>query len=224
MLNKKQTVTGLALAGLLMICGAGAADASQVTPNYTEYGGGSTPNTPSGLIGSVNDFSAAGSYFYGDTISAALGGTALTGAPTYGFYEDFEFTIGNGNVDSITSTIALGNISSISNLQVRLYNAAGNPVLPVLGTPSHTPIDAWSTSSNSPNYTIDVIPTTMLTVGTYILEVRGLVTGSTDGSYSGTLDVNPVPLPAALPLMISALSGLGLWSRRRTPRLQFRSA
>jgi hypothetical protein len=213
--SKKLAVTALALAGPLMVGAVQSAGASQVSPNYTEFGGGSTPNTSSGLIGSINNFSAAGSYFYGDTISAALGGTALTGAPSFGFYEDYEFTIGAGDVDSITSTIALGNISAINSLEVRLYNASGNPVLPVLGTPTGGLIDSWSTSSTSPSFTVDVIPTTMLAAGTYILEVRGLVTGSTDGSYSGTLDVTPVPLPPALPLMISALGALGLWSRRR---------
>jgi hypothetical protein len=34
--------------------------------------------------------------------------------------------------------------------------------------------------------------------------------------YSGTLAVVPVPVPAALPLMLGALAGLGLIARRKT--------
>ena len=47
----------------------------------------------------------------------------------------------------------------------------------------------------------------MLASGTYVLEVRGDVTGTGGGSYAGLIDLQPVPLPAALPLI---LSGLGL--------------
>jgi hypothetical protein len=214
MLKIKPPVTALALVGLLVLSGVRPADA-QVTPNYTEYGGGSSANTSSGLIGSINNFSAAGSYTYGNTISATLGGTALTAEPSYGFYEDYEFTIGSGDVDSITSTIALGSISGISGLEVRLFNVSGATALPAVGSNPSGTLDSWSISSSSPSYTIDVIPTTMLTAGTYILEARGLVTGSVNGSYTGQIDVNPVPLPPALPLMISALGALALWGRRR---------
>jgi hypothetical protein len=217
MSSNNRLIAGLALSSLCFIAAATPAGAAtQLLPNYTEFGGGSGANTSSGLIGTTPTFTTGGSWFYGDSISSAVGGTALTGAPGFGFYEDYVFTIGAGAVDSITSTIALGNISSIGNLEVRLYNAASNTTLPVLGTPNGSVIDAWSTSNNSPSYTIDVLPTTTLDAGTYVLEVRGLVTGTSTGSYSGTLNVTPVPLAPALPLMLSALGGLGLLARRRT--------
>jgi len=42
------------------------------------------------------------------------------------------------------------------------------------------------------------------------------VNGTSGGSYSGTLNVNPVPLPAGLPLLLSGMGLLGGWLRRRS--------
>jgi hypothetical protein len=56
---------------------------------------------------------------------------------------------------------------------------------------------------------------TTLAAWTYVLEVRGNVTGTSGGSYSGTLNVAPVPLPAALPLLFSGLGLLGGGLARR---------
>lgn len=136
---------------------------------------------------------------------------------SYGFYDDYVFTIGSNTVDSITSTINLGSLSAISNLTVRLYNASSNPTLPVLGRPVGGAIDAWSTSlSFAPNLsgTTAVLAPQTLSAGTYVLEVRGNVTGSGGGAYSGTLSLTPVPLPAALPFLLSGLGLFGGLSRR----------
>jgi hypothetical protein len=164
--------------------------------------------------GSVNAFPLPGSNFYGDTFSAATTTISGSPAPGWGFYDDFLFTIsGPATTDSITSTIDLGTLS-ISNLEVRLYDTNGNPTLPVLGNPTGGAISGWSNPISGGSGSYSVLNTT-LGPGTYVLEVRGDVTGLNGGSYSGTLNATPVPLPAALPLLLSALGGLGFMGRRK---------
>jgi hypothetical protein len=60
-------------------------------------------------------------------------------------------------------------------------------------------------------------PTT-LTGGPYVLEIQGDVTGTSGGTYTGSLNLNPVPLPAALPLLLSGLGLLGGTLRKRFTR------
>lgn len=155
-----------------------------------------------------------------DTYSHAFSSpTAQIGSTGFGFYDDFVFTIGSASADAITSTIDFANVLGINNLQTRLYNFSGNPNLPVLGAPNGGAIDAWSSTLNlapGTDDTINVLPMTMLNAGTYVLEVRGNVTGSAGGSYSGNLNLVPTPLPAALPLLLSGIGLLGGAIRRRS--------
>jgi hypothetical protein len=194
-----------------IVCAASlapAANAATMGLSYQDTASGAVSN-PS----AVTAFPAiGGSGFYGDTFTAPT--TVISGSPSpgYGFYDDFYFSVPTGvSADSITSTINLGSVLAISGLQVRLYELAGNPP-PVLGAPVHgTLVSSWSTAINpGPGMTgdVEVLNTTLSRAGTYVLEVRGNVTGSRGGSYSGSLNVSPVPVPAALPLV---LSGLGLF-------------
>jgi hypothetical protein len=158
----------------------------------------------------------AGSYTYGDTFSNGVGSTPVTeGSQSEGFYDDFLFTVTGGIADSVTTDINLGNLLKIDNLQVALFNYTSGQAVPVGSQPIAT---GWSQSFNTGSGTTvnDVaLPTTTLSPGSYALEVVGTVTGSLGGSYSGTLNLAPVPLPAACPLLLSALGGLGFWSRKR---------
>jgi hypothetical protein len=175
-----------------------------------------TPGGRSGGGQATSYLSLPTSDTYARTFNSPTGQIGSTG---FGFYDDFVFTVAGASADAITSTIDFANVLGINNLQTRLYNISGNPNLPVLGTPSGGAIDAWSNTFNlapGTNETIDVLPMKLLNAGTYVLEVRGNVTGTAGGSYSGNLNLVPTPLPAALPLLLSGIGLLGAAVRRRS--------
>jgi hypothetical protein len=214
----KIAVSTLILSGLLSIVGAGRVFASTVTLSDT------TTSTGTTNYGADTSLPVPGSYTYADTFAAGSGGTPVSGTP-YGFFDDYVFTIAGATADSITSTINLGGTLEIDGLQVGLFSYMAGQTLPIYGStlpPGSVAIDGWSTpiNSGSTTGTVSVIPATNLTQGTYVLEVLGTVTGSAGGSYSGVLNLTPVPLPGALPLLLSGLGGLGLWGRRRGPRFK----
>jgi hypothetical protein len=212
-LMRAKEATRLICGGLLALAGAYSATASTVALSYTTTSIGTTGS------GANTSLPVPGSYTYADTFGAGSGGTPVSGTP-YGFFDDYLFTITGANADSITSTMNLGSTLAISGLQVGLFSYVPGQTLPVYGTtlpPGSVQVDGWSTPINSGGATgtVNVIPPTLLPSGEYVLEVLGTVTGSAGGSYSGVLDLAPVPLPAGLPLLLSGLGALALWGRRR---------
>jgi hypothetical protein len=177
----------------------------------TTTGSGSAP------FGNISALTIPGNYAYLDSWTGPQS-TVVAGTSS-GFYDDFVFTIGAGQVDSITSSITLGNMLGISGMQVRLYDYNANgQVAPLLTTPAPgTAFDAWSSTVAFPGgtTTVNVLPTTTLDAGTYVIEVRGTVTGTSGGNYTGSLNITPVPLPAALPALFSGLGLLAVYTRRR---------
>lgn len=221
-----RTAAGWVAAGLALLLVSGAADASCVSlttgpmllPGSSlsltcQTANGGSPATPGGTL-QASLPTVAGSYTYGHGYGAPT--SPLAGAPSYGFYDDYVFTIGAANANSITSTIDLGTLQ-VSNLQVRLYSLASN-TLPTFGAPVGMVYSAWTSVISGPGFSgaYAVIPEIVLGAGTYVLEVRGNVTGTNGGSYSGVLNLTPVPLPGAVWLLGSALLGLGSMVRRRT--------
>jgi hypothetical protein len=189
------------------IAGLTAPAEANMVLSYQDTAGGLTGN------GAFTGFSSnGGSGVYSDTFTAPTPSISGSPSPGYGFYDDFYFSVPNGvTADSITSTISLGQTFTLSNLQVRLYNSANNSP-PVLGAPSGGVTEAWSspiTIGPGMTGTVQVLNTQITKPGTYVLEVRGTATGTNGGSYAGTLNVSPVPLPAALPLL---LTGFGLFA------------
>lgn len=145
---------------------------------------------------------------YGNSFSAAATGST--------FFDDYIFTIPSGSANSVTSSINLGSILGISDLQARLYS----------GSDHHTGVVApgtllqnWGTTvSLSPEVSVTtvVLNPLLLTAGTYTLQVRGMVSGLAGGSYAGVLNVTPpIPEPETYALLLAGLGMVGAMARRK---------
>ena len=204
-INRISAMTSLAIASGLCLAHSELANASVVTLNLS-YEETATSSISNGSGTTFTQLPATGSY--SNSFSSAQ--ADLAGAPGYSFYDDYLFTISGATADSVTSSINLGTLS-LGSLEERVYSTNGNPTLPVLGLPSGLQ-SGWTTpvgfTAGSQSGMFTVMNPTTLAAGTYVLEIRGDVTGSSGGIYSGVLNLTPVPLPAALPLI---LSGLGLF-------------
>lgn len=118
--------------------------------------------------------------------------------PVGAFEDDYLFQV-NSNAAGAAAVIEIeiGNFFDITGLLLQLRTAAGGIL---------------DTASGGSALTVAA---SALTAGTqYLVRVSGTATGQLGGAYSGPLAI--VPVPAALPLMLGALAGLGLIARRKT--------
>jgi hypothetical protein len=206
-MNTLASLTVLAALGLAQA--AGAAMIGSATLSYEQTSAGRTGT------GAVTTFSTLpASDFFGNNLPALSGTAGSPADPGFSFYDDYIFSVANSTVDAASFLLNEGSVLSISNLQMRLYTADPKNPLPDL---SHSPAGLmanWS-APISTNGSSTNLGTTLLGSGTYILEVRGDVTGTAGGSYAGLIDLQPVPIPAALPLLLSGLGLLGGLVRKR---------
>jgi hypothetical protein len=210
----KPRLLHIAIAALVGTIAAQAANADVVNLSYTTTSSGTTGSGANTML------AVPGSHTFGNS-QGPLSIPAYTtgGGQSFEFYDDYVFSIGGATADVLTSSINLGNFLGLDNFQVRLYELSGNTPLPAFGAPAGgTLIQSWSTPINfSPGMTglLSVIPASTLNAGSYVLEVRGNVSGLAGGSYSGVMNLAPVPLPAAAWLLFSGLGGLGAVVRRK---------
>lgn len=209
----------LLLAGAALLCAVPAARAAnqlppgelglsyQTTASGT-LGAGGTTQGGWPVSGQPTVVPASGATFaYADNFTAP---TPEIGATGFGFYDDYGFTIGTSSADSVTTTINLGTQYQISDLAVRLYNVSAYNLFSNSGTPSFAPVAGEIDAT--PDGSAETISAVDLAAGTYVLEVRGDVTGTAGGSYSGVLNVipTPVPLPGSLALLLSGIAAVGV--------------
>ena len=130
------------------------------------------------------------------------------------FHDDFLFSIPVASTDSITSTISLGNMFGISNLQTSLYSGTTIP----LSMPNGTMLASSNLLSFSgTNWTASsaIINPITLGAGSYILHVMGNVTGTAGGSYAGVLNISAVPEADEWALMLAGFGLIGFIATRR---------
>lgn len=202
------------LAGAAVIGAAGFA-APAVANTLSDYDSITAPLTVAQGLGfqtnaiGANSLASSLTWTYTNTIDA---GPNVTGT-TDTFFDDYVFTIASSNIDSWTASLNLGSLVGLSNLRVRLFNVAGNTngagtLDVVTGAPAGgSLLDSWSTPVSGGTGSYVIFNPAVLARGTYDLQVEADVSGIVSGTYVGQLNASPVPLPAALPLL---LSGLGL--------------
>jgi hypothetical protein len=213
-ISQFRTLASLAAATGLCLMHAGNASAD-MSLSYEETASGLTGN---GTGTAFTSLPASDSY--ARTFGAATG--SVPGSPGVTFNDYYVFTVAAATADSMTSEINLGKTLSIADLEERVYSIPPNATQPVVtGTPAGFQTN-WTSPMSFPAGTesgmFTVMDPTMLSAGTYVLEIQGDVTGSSGGTYTGSLNLNPVPLPAALPLLLSGLGLLGGTLRKRFTR------
>ena len=201
----------IALASLAIVTGLSLLQtpAAAATLSYEETASGTTGS------GTVTDYAHLPvSDFFGNNLGPASGTLGAPADPGFSFYDDYVFTVANSTVDAASFVLNEGSTLAINDLQMRLYSVSGNNTLPVLGDSPAGLVAGWSNPISTDGSTSN-LATSMLSAGTYVLEVRGDVVGAGGGSYAGLIDLQPVPLPAALPLMLSGIGLLGGLVRKR---------
>lgn len=212
-------------AGVLAIVGLGTSPVAlsstlPISYSWTSPAGGPASQTDG--AGANTAVAVPGSYDYSHSVTAANAAFTIPGSVSgsyplgFEFYDDYVFTVTGAVANSVTSTISMGALLGIDNLQARLF-ALTTP-LPYIGAPpSGTLIQAWgaafSCGAGCSGETV-ILANTVLAPGTYVLELRGIVSGSLSGSYGGALNLTPIPVPAAVWLFGSALGMIAVMRRR----------
>jgi len=193
------------------------------TAQFLGSASGNTQTTPSGNLGNDYMLSVPGQYSFVDSFSNQS--SVLTGVTSpvgsYAFQDTYKFSINQaaaGDALTVSLNLSVGTpVFDISNLQFRLYEVVSNAIQPALNIPAgSTPITAsWTGTPGPSNGAAVQANFSDIQAGTYFLDVAGTADGSSGGTYVGQLNLAPVPIPAALPLLLSGL-GLfgGLWRRR----------
>jgi hypothetical protein len=139
----------------------------------------------------------------------------------YDFMDSYRFTIGQGaSGDTMVASLGLnnanGNTFGISNLQLRLYMVPTSTTAPVVpGIPVGSQlITSWMGPPSGSNQVTASF--TDIQAGTYILDIAGIASGNSGGTYVGQLNLN-APLPASLLLLLSGLAALAALARRGRP-------
>lgn len=165
------------------------------------------------FVGSLGSITAPAALPFSNATATNLSTGPVDGI--YNFKDRWDFTLTSGaSASSLAAAFTFvdpfGVVGTfgISNLQVNLLDAS-----------LFTVVTGWQTVTiNSPfTQTVSVTPATGLAAGNYSLQIRGTLLAP-PAAYSGSLIATaptPVPLPAAMPLLLIGLGALGGMARRK---------
>jgi hypothetical protein len=203
------------------------------TAQFLGSAGGNTQTTPSGNYGNTYSLGVPGEYAFLDQFTSTQSYPLLnssnvpfenSGTPvgTYAFQDTYEFSISSaasGDLLAVSLNLPAGFGASynISDLQFRLYEVPPSSTPGLVPPAGSTIITNWMGISGNDNGNPIGASFTNIQSGTYFLDIAGTADGSLGGQYTGQLELrSTVPLPGALALLLSGLSGLGgLFARRR---------
>jgi hypothetical protein len=201
-LSSAATASNFVVGDTVTATGTGAGQTLIVTPLTPPANNGDISPTISYSLG--DSFNESGAVTTGTNFSISG-----TGGP-WNFQDDFYFSTTGATIQ----TAVISNLfSNISDLQVRLIQAAGNPA-PTIGTPvGATLVDSWQTFDLGLGGSYNETLPTGFAAGAYVLQIRG--EAGADSSYGGSISFAPVPLPASVWLMLSGIGGLIAIAHRR---------
>lgn len=192
------------------------------TESYTVNGQGGVNQAeivpPQAAFGFTDSFNQASNLSTGSNLGASATCGPL-GCYAWNFQDNILFSTNGGSVQAQASAT----LNNVTDLQARIIqlgalsvyaNTNANAQTLLGGSGVVTVVDGWENFAN-PILGVDYTGTmpTLIGAGDYVLQIRGeAVSGA---SYSGTLTLTPVPLPAALPLLLSGLAGIAALARRR---------
>jgi hypothetical protein len=163
---------------------------------------------PASNYGFTNSFGAANGAFASGTLQGLQ----------YNFVDTYIIDVPASQASAYIFSLNLTEQLGVQNLTARLYDysvgTVQNLTIGGVGPVNGVVAGPWSPAVNGVVSSTQLLSTN-ISSGEYVLQIVGLEVGAQSGSYNGSLAIAPVPLPAALPLLLSGLSGLGLWGRRR---------
>jgi len=202
-----------------------------VSQSWVSTAAGQTPSTVTGdgfndgqgvnVSDLTQNGASTGIYTFGQTFTNPNGsyvsGTLANGN-NYGFITSYVVDVPTSTAGAYLFSLNLNATSGLDNLTARLYeysvNGAQNLTLGVTGAVTTGLLDSWSATQNGYVASTTLTPVS-IPAGEYVLEVAGLEAGTTSGTYSGQLSIQPVPLPPGLPLLLTGCIGLVGFARRR---------
>ncbi len=224
---------GLAHADTINPIGAGGTLA--LSQSFASTAAGQTPTTVVGtgandgvgpVVGSDLTSNGSSTYVFNQSYTNSVGSYSagtLSNGDSFGLVASYVVALPTSTAASYIFSLNLSSSTGIDDLSARLYSygPGENTTLGITGAlPNGGLVSPWTASSNGGLVDSTTMAATTVSAGLYVLEVVGqLSNGATSGSYSGQLSVAPVapvPLPAALPFLLSSIAGLVGFRRRRT--------